>query len=95
MRAWDDDDLEQREREHGHGDSRAVGDAAQPEFAEATLGVQLVPLRALGAAEIPARLAIATSPFDTPPTGTLLYLGEIPSGTYRIQVTRSRWPADS
>jgi len=52
------------------------------------LGVQLVPLRVLGAAEIPARLAIATSPFDTPPTGTLLYLGEIPSGTYRIQVTR-------
>ena len=52
------------------------------------LGVQLDPTRVLGAAEIPARLAIATSPLDTPPPGTLLYLEEIPSGTYRIQVTR-------
>jgi hypothetical protein len=51
-------------------------------------GVQFVPTRALRAAEIPARLAIATSPFDTPPPSTLLYLEEVPSGTYRIQVTR-------
>jgi hypothetical protein len=52
------------------------------------LGVQFLPMRALGAPDVPPRLAIATSSLDTPSPGTLLYLEEVPAGTYRVQVTR-------
>ncbi len=48
----------------------------------------LVPMRSLRAADVPARLAITTSPFDVPPPGTLLYLQEVPPGDYRLRVTR-------
>jgi hypothetical protein len=49
------------------------------------LGEQLVPMRFLGAADVPGRLAITTSPFDAQPPDTLLYLEEVPAGPYRLR----------
>ena len=54
-----------------------------------SLGVQLVPLRVLPAAEVPARLAVTTSPLTPAAPGTLLYLEEVPPGDYRVRVTRT------
>ena len=41
------------------------------------------------AADVPARLAVATSSLDAPPPGTLLSLEEVPAGDYRLRMTRT------
>jgi len=52
------------------------------------LGAQLVPLRALKAADVPPRLAITTSSFGVSPPGAMLFLEELPAGDYRLRVKR-------
>jgi hypothetical protein len=50
--------------------------------------VRLFPPRTLPAAEVPARLAIGTSAFEAVSPGTLLFLTEVPAGSYRVRLVR-------
>jgi len=52
------------------------------------LGVQLPPLHVFPATAVRTRLALTTSPLDTPTRNTLLFLAEVPPGDYRLRVTR-------
>ena len=52
------------------------------------LGVQLPPLHVFPATEVRTRLALTTSPLDSTPRNTLLFLAEVPPGDYRLRVTR-------
>jgi hypothetical protein len=50
------------------------------------LGVQLYPFRVMSTADALQRLEISTSPLDTPPTGVMLNLSEVPPGDYRLRL---------
>jgi hypothetical protein len=52
------------------------------------LGVQLPLLHVFPAATVRTRLALTTSPLDTPTRNTLLFLAEVPPGDYGLRVTR-------
>jgi hypothetical protein len=49
-------------------------------------GVQVYPFRIMSSTDALQRLEISTSPLDTPPTGVLLNLSEVPPGDYRLRL---------
>lgn len=59
---------------------------AREDPAATPLGVQLVPFRVMSSADALRRLEITTSPLETPPTGVMLNLSEVPPGDYRLRL---------
>ena len=49
-------------------------------------GIQLHPFRIMSRTDALQRLAISTSPLETPPAGALLNLSEVPPGDYRLRL---------
>ncbi len=49
-------------------------------------GVQFLPFQVMSSADALQRMEISTSPLDTPPTGVILNLSEVPPGDYRLRL---------
>jgi hypothetical protein len=76
----------------GTFDGRVTATRAQLELlrgqdrAGRSLGLQLMPVRLLTPGEVTSRLSITTSPVDPQPRGALLYLEELPPGSYHLNL---------
>jgi hypothetical protein len=64
-----------------------LGVIARENPAVTPLGIELVPFRVMSSAAALRRLAITTSPLDTPRAGAMLNLSEVPPGDYRLRVS--------